>query len=409
MTSSIQLTEAFFPDFCRKYRIEKAKLPYSINILDELHGNENFHSRLLTRLLSLQIGSEFPILSDFFKTLGSPFNQLSTNSPWISAEADRIDARIRLTDGVVIIENKVHGAVEQPNQVDRYIQNEMDAKYDISKIYVLYLTRSGGTASVNSLSSENRSRLDIRYKDISFQSDILPWLQSLSKNLLPKLDPIITRQMQAALVQYIDHLHGLFFEREGEAAMKNEMIRFLGDELRITSQQAPSERFGAIQQARQFAQELFAYLEEYENSELFKALAALQEQIRVLGSELDHDLEFPERFGEKYSQIFMRPKQWSKNYAIGFSFDEKFAKFFYGIRDFRGNATEELQKRFTDIFLPERNAPNSTWPLGIWIQQPRIDAEFLAQIEDGRFLRQFTAIVQNIESRVKDMPEIHSA
>ena len=36
--------------FCRTYKTEKLKLPYHLNIIDELHINENGHSRILMRL-----------------------------------------------------------------------------------------------------------------------------------------------------------------------------------------------------------------------------------------------------------------------------------------------------------------------------------------------------------------------
>ena len=41
----------FSREFHKRYMEEKLKLPYHINVIDELHINENGHSRILLKLL----------------------------------------------------------------------------------------------------------------------------------------------------------------------------------------------------------------------------------------------------------------------------------------------------------------------------------------------------------------------
>ncbi|MBK7058610.1 MAG: PD-(D/E)XK nuclease family protein [Leptospiraceae bacterium] len=87
----------------------------------------------------------------------------------------------------IIIENKIYGAVDQEKQIDRYIQNEINYRYKIDQIYVLYLTRYGGYPSNYSLSNDNRNLLKNRFKEVNFQKDILGWLNSLREKILPSI------------------------------------------------------------------------------------------------------------------------------------------------------------------------------------------------------------------------------
>jgi len=71
--------------FYSVYSEEKVKLPYSINLLDELHANENAHSRILSKLLQfpekIKDHTLYPILDLFLKKLEEPFSQLVQHRP----------------------------------------------------------------------------------------------------------------------------------------------------------------------------------------------------------------------------------------------------------------------------------------------------------------------------------------
>ena len=59
----------FLNDFNEIYKKEEEKLPYHINLIDELHASENAHSRILVKLLQQQepINKRFEILDSFLK------------------------------------------------------------------------------------------------------------------------------------------------------------------------------------------------------------------------------------------------------------------------------------------------------------------------------------------------------
>ena len=73
------------PGFKSVFVEEEGMLPYSINLLDELHANENAHSRILSKLLQfpekIQDHTLYPILDLFLKKLEEPFSQLVQHRP----------------------------------------------------------------------------------------------------------------------------------------------------------------------------------------------------------------------------------------------------------------------------------------------------------------------------------------
>jgi len=62
--------------FTKTHEIELSKLPYNINLLDEIHANENTHSRILAKLLKYSFNKEYILLSEFLLFLGPPFSDL---------------------------------------------------------------------------------------------------------------------------------------------------------------------------------------------------------------------------------------------------------------------------------------------------------------------------------------------
>ena len=53
----------FIPPFMERYRKAASKLPYHVNVIDELGADENAHSRILARLLQQKTAYEkFEIL-----------------------------------------------------------------------------------------------------------------------------------------------------------------------------------------------------------------------------------------------------------------------------------------------------------------------------------------------------------
>lgn len=214
------------------YGDEREKLiknaPYHLNIIDEVHANENSHSRILVRILQYKENDQYSNLISFLNYLDIA---VSPSDPTINAEKDRIDATILDKDYAVIIENKIHNAVDQEEQLQRYVEVVEQRGYKLEQIYVLYLTRWGNkTPTLSSLPDDLRASLGSRYKEISFRFDVLPWLE---EEVLPKCR-LRDRELISGIEQYIDHLKGMFNLRERFNSMDTQLEILLKKELEFT-------------------------------------------------------------------------------------------------------------------------------------------------------------------------------
>ena len=129
------------------YEEEKKKFPYHINIIRELHDNENAHSRILMQLLRYKDGDKYPILESFIHMMGMIGDiepEIVIANPQISNERERIDGLIEEKDKyAVIVENKIWGAADQNNQIERYVDAVIRHGIPQDKIFVIYLTIDG--------------------------------------------------------------------------------------------------------------------------------------------------------------------------------------------------------------------------------------------------------------------------
>lgn len=186
----------------------KKTLPYHLNIIDELHINENAHSRILSKLLQYQENGHYTFLEKFFEHCNLP---LQPEKPEITTEKQRIDILImdKSAGYAVIIENKVNYAGDQNAQIKRYVDKVKNNGIAQDKIYVLYLTRWGRKiASENSLPNDLKNELGDRYVPINFNNHILPWLNSLIGFCRFK-----DTQLIAAMQQYTDFIKGFLNQR----------------------------------------------------------------------------------------------------------------------------------------------------------------------------------------------------
>lgn len=209
---------AYFEDLVIEKR---SKLPYQINLIDELRAVENAHSRILVKLISYSEGKKFPFLEIFFALLGLDFGKIMVKKPVFTAEKHRIDALIsdRIGQYSVIIENKVHGAIDQEEQIEKYINNQIKNGFKYEQIFVVYLTKEGGSPSLTSLSNKKRNEIKNRYIEINFNEHIIPWIE---EKILPTChDKDIL--LVSAIHQYVDHLKGMLNLRKIEKNMNQEL------------------------------------------------------------------------------------------------------------------------------------------------------------------------------------------
>jgi len=98
-----------------------ADMAVHFNVLDEMHANENAHTRILARLLK-----QPTICESFVKYIAEKRSDLAPkmlpvakDNFSVSCLSEYVDARIEYGDKVIIIENKVKDAIDQDEQIDR--------------------------------------------------------------------------------------------------------------------------------------------------------------------------------------------------------------------------------------------------------------------------------------------------
>jgi hypothetical protein len=219
--------------FSKCYDEEYQKLPYRLNLLDDLATNENAHSKFLIRLLQYK-----PALEDFLTFTNNQkdhhfyFDVSTLNKPILTYEKMRIDGLIRENSKyAIIIENKIHNAIEQEHQVGRYIEKCKALGFKIDQIFVLYLTKTDHDNHSDQTWGTTYKSIDFnrRYCKLSYKSKILPWLESYLKKISANEELI-----KSAVVQYIDHLKHFFNKKEIYKNMNVELEKFLMQELELS-------------------------------------------------------------------------------------------------------------------------------------------------------------------------------
>lgn len=200
---------------------EAAKDVSEFNLLKEVWGslNENAHTRILSALLRIK-----PVRNSFFeyldrKYLGRGLDKIRDAGKLGAGVSVRcfenyIDACVRIGDYCVIVENKIKGASDQPEQIDRYVNSAIGQGVKGENIFVFYVTRDGGTPGDGSFNSSKKI-LDYdngcgRFFAISYRQDILPWLyEMLARKIWLGLEIEIDREMlQTGLAQYVNYIEG---------------------------------------------------------------------------------------------------------------------------------------------------------------------------------------------------------
>lgn len=108
----------------RKMRVEaEIDKHYATNILDILNPTEPLVSKILCSFLSFTQNGKFCLWRSFTEKFLSRcgFDNKWINKPIFSSEENRIDILVKEQSYAVIVENKIHDAVFQRNQLARYI------------------------------------------------------------------------------------------------------------------------------------------------------------------------------------------------------------------------------------------------------------------------------------------------
>lgn len=236
----------FVKSYSIKYDEERRKLQ-RCNVIEQLHANENAHSRILVDILNYSINGEYLFMVSFKQMLAnkcSDFEKMADLSKMSEIQLEkplkngrRIDIYIEnYSQYAVIIENKVNWAPDQPNQIDDYFsQISEDTHLEDDEIFIVYLTRDGN--KVVSEYSFNKAKEKVGYKSkketgrylpINFKEDIIPWLQDAYYSI-PEGDEYI--EIKSAIYQYVEYLKIICGLRKDENEMNEKILKeLLGDQ-----------------------------------------------------------------------------------------------------------------------------------------------------------------------------------
>ena len=219
---------ALIETFNRQYEKELEKVPYNLCLLDLCGANENAHTKILVQLLKYKANETHPFLESllerWFRNKNLKFNYKELE---ISFNKDFIDGLIKDDQKAVIVENKIHYAPDQNQQIKGYVE-KVEAKFRIDRnnIYVVYLTRYGDKkVTDNSCPKDLKEKLG-GFVESNYCYDILPWLK---ENVLPNCK-LKDENLIAALMQYINHLEGLCGQRSCDG-MEEKLRELLKQEL----------------------------------------------------------------------------------------------------------------------------------------------------------------------------------
>lgn len=212
-------------------------LPYHLNIIDELHINENSHSRILCKLLQYksQLG-EYVVLKSLLAYIAEQNNEYRSiyiKSPLITQEQCRIDLWVRDRAGgyAIIFENKIYNATDQEAQLSRYIDCTKANGFTDEQIFVVYLSQQGSEPAEQSWGTY-KSEYEQRYINLSFRDDILPWLKEYIVPILPDKDHLL----RCAVEQYLDYLEGIFSLRTIDKELNMKVEECIKEKLGLTGQ-----------------------------------------------------------------------------------------------------------------------------------------------------------------------------
>lgn len=236
-------------EFTWHYKRLKEKLPYHINVIDELHVNENANSRILASLLQYNENGEYTLLKSFIRNRLGDWG-IDVSEPQISSEDWRIDLLVREKGKYAIIfENKIYDAVLQKNQLARYIIKMRNENFDPEQIYVVFLppqkydptdcswkvpikeceTCCDATTCPNVEKNSLKTRFKDRFKIVTFREDIIAWLE---EDVIPNCRQKETYLYTAAM-QYLDYLKGYFDLRTINKNMNMELQEYLIEKLHL--------------------------------------------------------------------------------------------------------------------------------------------------------------------------------
>mgnify|MGYP003477827974 FL=1 len=333
---------------------ELLKIPYYVNIIDELHINENAHSRILLKFLEFRNQKgEYEILQSLIDYISSQcrkdsFKNIHIQEPEITHETERIDLWIKDKDYAIIFENKACWAVDQDAQISRYIDKTKNKGYNEEQIYIIYLPPESKEPEPQSWGLY-KDAFENRYINLSFKEYVLPWLKS---DVIPNVKQKDI-YLYTALIQYVDYLEGIFLLRNNQKNMNMELEKFLIEHLKI------DEKCGELGKEKVLDENIKNF------EDILTQMKSLKDKIRR---------DFFEKYRNQVKSDYpsLRPCEHQK-YLLDVTIDNEGEGIIIGIGEYDGrffclteyesNKTIEntLLLRFMDEQLLDKRSPNQIW------------------------------------------------
>lgn len=275
-------------DFNKKIEKKALAKPYNMNVIDELHINENAHSRILHKLLQFCApDGKYELLQsliDYIKTSKNKFADLDIEkitNPKITQNKNYIDLWVRDENYAIIFENKVYNAKDQEGQLSCYIKETLNCGYELSQIYVAYLPSVAGNEPEEQSWGGYKDEFEKsgRYVNLSFREDIRTWLKN---DVLPNIR-VKDSLLRSAVEQYLDYLDGLFLQRENDKTMNEEAKKILDKLLGINDDISLDEKIKVItaklQEVNSLHQNMLNYKQDLVAKIAFKQHESLKDSI----------------------------------------------------------------------------------------------------------------------------------
>ena len=426
--NTLEIVKAINEYIARKEK----ELPYNINVIDELHANENAHSRILCKLLQYKDSSnKFRILEDLIQYISQldgreEFANIEIVSPNITQEQERIDLWVRdnVTGYAIIFENKVKGAGDQPNQLARYIKKTIDQNVSIETIYVVYLTADRHEPADDSWVYVDESGNQVNYKkvfeeryvNLSYKTHILPWLaESILPNCIIKEELLIS-----AIKQYIDHLEGMFWMRpsQKEMIMEHELLNLLKITGKDVEQQVKyvmglSKDISNIQnildkfkdeKLREITDENISFHFVPQLRELAERLKGKGLCCRINKVDLENIKGAEIDWTKQYTKITFKREEWCE-FEIGFNFEGKnLTQLISGIRHIDSlDSKPDVHKKLVEIFTDHKHS--AWWPAYQFIPEYNnwLTLEMQEHIKNGELIKWMEDKVNYYFSKIENL------
>ena len=257
-----------------------SKLPYHLNVIDELHINENAHSRILTKLLQYKSESgRYEFLESLLayivtKRDCTAFGYIIIKEPQITQEKCRIDLWVRDKEYAIIFENKVYNARDQEHQLSKYINQTKQCNYREEQIFVVYLSSWGQEPEEQSW-DKYKDVFASRYVNLSFRDDIVNWLKKqVILNIRDK-----DFYLNSAVLQYIDYLEGIYKKRTIDKEMNMEIRKVIEERLKLDKCLDNREKVRILQSKIDDMDEILQQMETMQNEYRNKIIASWREEV----------------------------------------------------------------------------------------------------------------------------------